>query len=217
MDSDTPVPRQASDSSDLVLLRHDCLRRTAPAVQHEVNNAMMVLASNLEMLGRSVPEGPPRRQLERAIASMRKLDVTVRAYLDAARREAEDEAVLAPSEALGQALPLLRVALGGRFGFDLAAAEPDPLPAARLDRGRLDLALLRLVQDAVPRMAVGARITARGMARPESGEVALVLDLPPGAEPGPEAAALLHDAAAATGGRLEGDAARVTLIWPAAR
>ncbi|WP_270939361.1 histidine kinase dimerization/phospho-acceptor domain-containing protein, partial [Falsiroseomonas oryzae] len=132
--------------SDLVLLRHDRLRRTAPAVQHEVNNALMVLASNLELLGRSAAEGAPRRQLDRAMEAMRRLDQTVRGFLDAARREAEDPAAVSPAAAVAQVLPLLRVALGGRFGFELEPA--DGVWTARLDRGRLDLALLSLARDA---------------------------------------------------------------------
>ncbi|PWS37982.1 hypothetical protein DFH01_01315 [Falsiroseomonas bella] len=214
MDDETrAAPRQGND---LVPLRHDSLRRAAPAVQHEVNNAMMVLASNLEMLGRSAAEGAPRRQLDRALEAARRLDATVRGYLDAARREAEEPALASPTAVLQQALPLLRVALGGRYGFDVEAEGGESLPAIRLDRARLDLALLRLVQHAARVMPAGSRIAARGERRAGTEEVALVLRLPPGAEPAGEVAALLAEAAGATGGRLERAPGGIALVWPRA-
>ncbi len=209
--SDPAVPRPF-DGSDLARLRHDGLRATAPAVQHEINNALMVLASNLELLGRTAAEGAPRRQLERATEAMRRLEHTVRGFLDAARRPAEDPAAVAPGLAAQQALPLLRVALGGRFGIDLEPAE-GIWPAA-LDRARLDLALLMLVRDAAGRMAPGARIGLRAANLPPD-EVALHLVLPPGAEPTGDTARLLAEAAA--GGRMERGADGLVLVWPRAR
>ena len=206
MDSD-----QAARNAELDRLRQDALRHIAPAIQHEVNNVLMVLASNLELLGRSALEGAPRRQLDRATEAMRRLDQAMRGFLDAARRSAGEPAAVAPSLAMAQALPLLRVALGARFGFELEPAE-GIWPAA-LDRARLDLALLALVRDAASRMAPGARITARAENRPP-GSVALLLHLPEGARPEGEAAHLLAEAAA--GGRLEATAEGLTLIWPRA-
>jgi signal transduction histidine kinase len=202
-------------AEELVRLRHEALRQTAPAVQHEVNNALMVLTSNLELLGRTATEGPPRRQLDRALEALRRLDLTVRGYLDAARRSAEDPQPASPAAAVRQALPLLRVVLGARFGFDLDPAEKDALPPAALDRGRLDLALVSLARQASGRMEPGARIQARAEAR--GAEVALSLVLPPGAAPEGEAARLLAEAAAAGGGRLERRADGLDLVWPVAR
>lgn len=210
MDTD-PAQTEPDAGDALALLRHDRLRRTAPAVQHEVNNALMVLASNLELLGRSAAEGPPQRQLARATEAMRRLDETVRGFLDAARREVRDPARVPPGLAVKQALPLLRVALGARFGFDHDPAEG--VWEAELDRARLDLALLSLVRDAATRMAPGARIGARAENRPP-GEVALVLALPPGAEPAGETAGLLAEAASATGGRIERAESGLVLVWP---
>lgn len=209
-------PRSAMlPGSELIRLRHDRLRRTAPAVQHEVNNALMVLGSNLELLGRAVPDGAPRRQLDRALEAVRRLEATVRGFLDAARRDAEDAAVVAPDLALRQVLPLLRVALGARFGIEVEAEAEAAAAAAHLDRARLDLALLSLVRDAATRMQPGARIVGRAEIRDT--EVALRLILPPGAAPEGETAMLLDEAAAATGGRMEQDAEGVTLAWPRAR
>jgi len=202
---------QAARNAELDRLRQDALRHIAPAIQHEVNNALMVLASNLELLGRSALEGAPRRQLDRATEAMRRLDQAVRGFLDAARRSAGEPAAVAPSLAVAQALPLLRVAFGARFGFDLEPSE-GIWPAA-LDRARLDLALLALVRDAAARMAPGARITARAENRPPS-SVALLLHLPEGARPQGEAAQLLAEAAA--GGRIESTAEGLALIWPRA-
>jgi signal transduction histidine kinase len=213
LDDDTRAG--AVQGADLAWLRHDSLRRAAPAVQHEVNNAMMVLASNLEMLGRAVPEGAPRRQLDRAQEAVRRLDATMRGFLDAARRDAEEPDLACPIAALDQALPLLRVVLGARHGLDREAPGM-PLPAVRLDRARLDLALLRLVQHAAQAMPSGSRIAARGEHRAGTDEVALVLRLPPGTEPAGEVADLLADAAAATGGRLERGPGALALVWPRA-
>lgn len=207
-----PAGARHLDGAALVRLRHEGLRATAPAVQHEVNNALMVLASNLELLGRSAAEGAPRRQLERATEAMRRLEHTVRGFLDAARRSAEEPAAVAPSLAAAQALPLLRVALGARFGIDLAPAE-GIWPAA-LDRARLDLALLMLVRDAAGRMAAGARIGIVAANRVPD-EVVLKLVLPAGAEPAGETARLLAEAAA--GGRIERTEDGLALVWPRAK
>ncbi|WP_270939100.1 hypothetical protein, partial [Falsiroseomonas oryzae] len=102
----------------------------------------------------------------------------------------------------------------GRFGFELEPA--DGVWTARLDRGRLDLALLSLARDAAARMAPGTRIAARAENRPETGEVALWLTLPAGAAPEGETARLVTEAAAATGGRLESTPDGLALVWPRA-
>ncbi len=197
---------------ELLAIRHDRLRRSAPAVQHEINNALMVLTSNLELLARSVAEGAPRRQLDRAQQAARRLDEMMRAYLDAARREASEVAVIPPAAALRQLAPLLRVLLGARNGFDIA---PEPSMAeAALDRARLDLALLSLARDAAGRMAQGARIVAWVEVPAGTAEVVLGLTLPSGAEPHAETARLLVAAATATGGRLERTADGIGLVWP---
>ncbi len=209
MGTDPNTPRPLAGDS-LTLLRHDRLRRTAPAVQHEVNNALMVLASNLELLGRIATEGAPRRQLDRALEAARRLDETVRGYLDTARRASEDQASVVPTAAVKQVAPLLRVALGARFNFDLDTGQD--IAPAMLDRARLDLALLSMVRDAAAVMAPGARIVARAENR--GAEVALLLDLPEGVVPQGETAQLLHAAATATGGRLERGPGQVVLIWP---
>lgn len=206
MHSDRSAPQSLAEA-ELARLRHEELRRAAPIVQHEVNNALMVLASNLELLGRSAAEGAPRRQLDRAMEATRRLDQAMRGFLDAARREAAEPAGMPPHLALQPALPLLRVVLGARFGFELEAAEG--VWRAALDRALLDLALLALVRDAAGRMTPGARIVARVENLPPA-EVALRLSLPPGAEPEGETARLLD----AAGGRLEWAADGLALVWP---
>lgn len=196
---------------DLTAQRHERLRRTAPAVQHEINNAMMVLASNLELLGKSVGDGAPRRQLDRALEATRRLDETMRGFLDAARRPLVEEAAASPGQALRQALPLLRVALGARHGIDAMVAEGTG--TVRLDRARFDLALLALVQDVQGQMPMGTRI---GMAVAQAGaETTLAITLPEGVAPSPAAQALLAEAAAATGGRLDAaPGSGPVLAWP---
>jgi signal transduction histidine kinase len=194
---------------DLTAQRHDRLRRVAPAVQHEINNAMMVLASNLELLGRSVGDGAPRRQLDRALEATRRLDEAMRGFLDAARRPVTEEAAASPAQALRQVLPVLRVALGARHGIDVTV--PEGIWNARLDRARLDMALLALVQDAQGQMQPGARV---GIALANAGtEVTLAVALPEGVAPSAAAQALLAEAATATGGRID---AGPVLAWPKA-
>jgi signal transduction histidine kinase len=156
--------------------RQDRLRSLAPAVQHEINNAMMVLASNLDLLARSVTEGAPQRQLDRAVQAGRRLEETIRGFLDAARREVVDEARAAPALALRQMLPLLRVALGARLGAELTA--PDSLTEVRMDRAALELGLLTLAQEAAGRLPPGTKLI---LALHESpGEMTLALTLPGG-------------------------------------
>lgn len=205
MDEETIAER------DPAAARHERLRLTAPAVQHEINNAMMVLTSNLELLGRSVAEGAPRRQLDRAVEATRRIETMIRGYLDAVRRPAKEVGVSSPAVAVMTALPLLRVALGARYGVDATLAEP--AWEARLDRAALDLALLALARDAAGRMAPGTRIGLRVENWDAAGEVALAIDMPAEAEPSVEVARLLAAAARATGGRLEPGP---LLVWPRA-
>jgi signal transduction histidine kinase len=211
--SDHADPVPPADAG-LIRLRHEKLRRVAPAVQHEVNNALMVLASNLELLGRTAVEGAPRRQLDRSLEAMRRLDATIRGYLDVARREAEDRAAVPPPVAVAQVLPLLRVVLGSRHGFDLEPAEG--IRPVLLDRARLDLALLSLARDTARGIKPGSRIVARAENRDAAGEVALLLTLPEDAVPEGETAGLLAAAASVTGGRLEAVDGGFALIWPRA-
>jgi hypothetical protein len=143
---------------------------------------------------------------------MRRLDATMRGYLDVARREAEDRAAVPPPVAVAQALPLLRVVLGGRHGFDLEPAEG--IRPVLLDRARLDLALLGLARDTARGMKPGSRIVARAENRDATGEVALLLVMPEGAVPEGETAELLADAATRTGGRVEAIDGGMALIWP---
>jgi len=194
----------------LARLRQEHLRQTAPAVQHEVNNALMVLTSNLDLLARFAAEGAPRRQLDRAQEALRRLDETIRSFLDAARRPVEEPATVPLAEALAQLAPLLRAVLGARQGLDLEAAEG--MPPVALDRARLELALLVLAREAAGRMAQGARIRAR--VEPRDGEVALRLTLPEGAMPDGEAARLVMEAA--RGGRVEAAEGGLALVWPVA-
>ncbi|WP_203071545.1 HAMP domain-containing histidine kinase [Falsiroseomonas ponticola] len=192
-------------AEDLTAQRHDRLRRIAPAVQHDINNAMMVLASNLELLGRSVADGAPRRQLDRCIEASKRLDATMRGFLDAARRPVEEPTRASLAQALRQVLPLLAVAAGARHGVDLTLAEG--VPEVALDRARLDLALLALVQDAVPGLPQGARIGLAVEKRAEA--VSLAVTLPEGVAPSDRAMDLLAEAA--RGGVLE---AGPVLTWP---
>jgi signal transduction histidine kinase len=204
------VTEQTAPDTALARLRQEHLRQAAPAVQHEVNNALMVLTSNLDLLGRLAPEGKPRRQLDRAQEALQRLDETVRSFLDAARRPVEEPGPASVAEVVAQVAPLLRVVLGARHGFDLEAAEG--LPPVTLDRARLDLALLVLAREAAGRMAQGARIKARVEPRP--GEVALRLVLPEGARPDGEAARLILEAG--RGGRVEAAEGGLALVWPVA-
>jgi signal transduction histidine kinase len=157
----------------------DRLRRAAPAVQHEVNNAMMVLAANLDLLSRSVAEGAPTRQLDRAVQASRRLEETIRGYLDAARRPVADPTLVSLVQVVRQSLPLLRVALGARHGAELTT--PEKLTPVSLDRAALEVALLAVAQDAVGRMPNGTRLGVT--LREDEAEVELELTLPEGVGP----------------------------------
>lgn len=182
---------------ELITRRLDALRATAPATQHEVNNLVMVLASNLEMLARHVPEGAARRQLDRATEAARRLDEVTRGFLDAARRPPADVARVGLTEVLCPALALLRVALGPRHELD--ANLPLGLPAVLVDRARLELALLAVMRE-VARLPPGTRI---GLDLAQDGpDVVLDLALPPGAALSAGCLGTLAEAGAATGGSL---------------
>lgn len=174
-DDPTLPPSQAANP---VAARHDRLRRLAPAVQHEINNAMMVLTANLDLLARSVgdADGAPRRQLDRAVQASRRLDESMRGFLDCARREVAEPVRLSPATVLHQLLPLLRLALGARPGAEVTA--PEHPVAVRLDRAALEMALLAVAQDAAGRIPPGSRLLAE--VREREAEVELALTQPQG-------------------------------------
>jgi signal transduction histidine kinase len=189
---------------DVAGQRLDRLRRAAPAVQHEVNNAMMVLAANLDLLSRTIAEGAPQRQLDRAVQASRRLEETIRGYLDAARRDVADPSLVSLVQVVRQSLPLLRVALGARHGAELTA--PEKLTPVSLDRAALEVALLAVAQDAVGRMPNGTRLGIE--LREEAEEVELELTLPEGV--GPVALAQLE----ACCGRFRAFGNGCLLAWP---
>ena len=206
--ADDPNPFPASDARHPALERQDRLRRVAPAVQHEINNAMMVLAANLDLLARSVgtADAPPQRQLERAVQASRRLEEVMRGFLDCARREAAEMAPLSPATVLRQMLPLLKVALGARLGVEMTA--PDRLLAVPLDRAALEMALLAVAQEGVTRMPQGSQMLAE--VRETAAGVELALTLPTGVGEAP--LALLRGCCAWLETRADG----CVLGWPKA-
>lgn len=193
-------PSPSADAAQAGLERLDRLRRVAPALQHDINNAMMVLAANLDLLARHAgePGSAGRRQLDRAVQASRRMDEAMRGFLDYARREAAEPVEISPATVLQQVLPLLRVALGARLGAEMTA--PERVAAVRLDRAALELALLAVAQDAAGRMPQGSRL--RAEVREMASEVELELTLPQG--PGTAPLALLRGCCARLELRPEG-------------
>lgn len=205
----------ADETRERRAARMDTLAAVAPAVQHDVNNAMMVLASNIELLTRAVPaEGPPRRQLDRIGDAARRVDQAVRAMLSVVRRAAEDADTVPPDAPLRALEPLLRIVLGARIGLDVAVAEGGVWPV-RLDRARLDVALVALARDLMGRMAPGSKVEIALRNREEAGEVELRVALPAGTAPPAEPVREALRAAAPSVAEEEGGAL-VSLRWPRA-
>ncbi len=208
-----PVDRDPAERTRRAA-RMDTLAVVAPTVQHEVNNALMVLNSNLDLLGRSAAEGPARRQLERALEAAKRLDRTMRGYLDVARRPAADLVTLPLAQVLAQIEPLLRVALGARLKLDIEV--PEGLPAVAVDRARLDVALLAIARDAAARhAAAGGRVAIE--LRKDGAAVVLLLRVPEGVQPSPAMLGLFGEAVEPSAGRLSvaEDGAVLTLVFPA--
>lgn len=179
--------------------RMDTLAVVAPTVQHEVNNALMVLNSNLDLLGRSAVEGPMRRQLDRATEAAKRLDRTMRGFLDVARRPSADMVTQPLPQVLAQIDPLLRVALGARIKLEVEA--PEGLPSVPVDRARLDVALLAMARDTAQRhTTAGGRVLVE--LRREGAGITLVLRLPEGARASPYLLGLFGEVAEASSGRL---------------
>jgi len=196
---------QPADASQVGLERLDRLRRVAPALQHDINNAMMVLAANLDLLARHAgePGSAGQRQLDRAVQASRRIEEAMRGFLDYARRGVAEPVEVSPAAVLRQALPLLRVALGARLGAEMTA--PERVAAVRMDRAALEMALLAVAQDAAGRIPPGSRILAE--VREVAAEVELELTLPQG--PGAAPLALLR----ACCGRLELRPDGCVLAW----
>jgi hypothetical protein len=168
--------------------RLETLASVAPAVQHDLNNAQMVLASNIELLARAVPaEGPPRRQLDRVAEAARRIETASRALIAMLRRPAADQEQASPEAALRALEPLLRIVLGARVGFSLQIEANTA--AVAIDRGRLDVALVELARAlhaAPPAPGAALELSLRGTAEGLVLEGSVPGGLPEGLE-GPRA------------------------------
>ncbi len=149
------------------------LHRAAGMLRHDANNAMMVLASNLELLARTAATEAARRQVRRAEEAAARLDALLRATLGMLGREPGVEA-LAPHLVVREMLPVLRAVLGSRTPVELEGEAP-PVP---LDCAALEGALLRLALAAAGQADPGAalRLVVSGV----SGEAVLVATPPAG-------------------------------------
>jgi hypothetical protein len=187
--------------------RLETLAAISPAVQHDLNNALMVLASNIELLGRAVPaEGPPRRQLDRVSEAARRVEVASRALIAMLRRPAVDAETASPEAALRALDPLLRIVLGARVGFALEI-EPN-MPPVAFDRARLDMGLVELARALHAKPVPGAKL-ALTLRATEGGGVELDGACPGGMPEAEMARALLQAAAPSFEARADG----FTLRW----
>lgn len=104
---------------DALAHRLATLRAAAPAIQHDANNAIMVLTANLEMLSRTATTDAARRQAGRALDATQRLDATLRAFLALMRAPSAERSIEAPAETIPGVLPLLRAVLGSRTPVEM--------------------------------------------------------------------------------------------------
>jgi C4-dicarboxylate-specific signal transduction histidine kinase len=161
-----------ADAARLAALRH-----AAPAVQHDANNAMMVLAANLDMLGRGARGTPAERPLARAEEASRRLEETLRSFLDLARRPPQDIAETTLRDALEALLPLLRAVLGSRTPLLLDAPDAAAGSVVLLDRAALDLGLLAVARAVAGAAPAGAPL--RLAIAATASEATLLVEVPP--------------------------------------
>jgi hypothetical protein len=193
------------------LARFETLCRAAPSVQHEANNALMVLSSNLELLALGAASEAARRQVGRCEEAQRRLDETLRAFLALLRRAPAGPEPLSLPLVVDEVLLVLRAVLGARMPVACLAA-PDMRPA-RCDRALLEAALLALAQGLAGKgeAARPLRLTLASV----DGEARLTIDLPQGLAVPAAALPLLEAATLGVGGRIESGAA-LLLAWPEA-
>jgi hypothetical protein len=150
------------------------LHRAAGKLRHDANNAMMVLASNLELLARTAATDAARRQVGRAEEAATRLDALLRATLGMLGRAPGAEAQ-APLPLLREVLPVLRAVLGTRTPVELEGEAPPAL----IDRAVAEAALLRLALAVAGQGEAGAAL--RLVLSREAGEAVLVATPPAGA------------------------------------
>lgn len=119
----------------------------ASTVAHDFANVLGIVATNLEVLRRTLPqEGIPAGALERARRAIDNGTAMTRQLLSFSRRRELQVAATDLNEVVAGALPLLQQAAGDRIRVrtELGPA----LPACKADRGQLETALINLVVNA---------------------------------------------------------------------
>lgn len=161
---------------DALATRLTTLRAAAPSVQHEANNALMVLTANLEMLARGAQTDAARRQASRALEAAHRLDATLRAYLSLMRQPVGEAASAPPTTTIPAILPLLRAVLGSRTPVEVRMEGGDtPVPH---DAAAIQTALLALALGAAGKGEAGAPLSVTLRPTPEG--MALEVQQPPG-------------------------------------
>ncbi|MCK8784614.1 hypothetical protein M0638_09490 [Roseomonas sp. NAR14] len=206
------MTRPASQEAEPHAARMRLVASLAPPVQHGLNNLLMVVYANLDALGRSIPEGTSRRQLERIEMAARRLESLTRAILSVSRRGVPDMVSMAPDGVLNGLSPLLELTLSTRL--ELATS---PCPPVRLDRAALEYALLTLAQEAAARLPRQGRLSLVLRNLPEEHAVELCvteLGQPDEGEAAPRAPSVV---AALRALALEGDGSLTVEDGPAGR
>ena len=136
----------------------ESLGQLTGGVAHDFNNLLMAVLGNLELLQKMLADNPrAKRLIEGAIqGAERGASLTKRMLAFARRQELKPETVDVP-ELVGSMVEMLRRSLGPtiRIVTDFAGE----IPATRVDRNQLELALLNLALNARDAMPQGGELT----------------------------------------------------------
>lgn len=172
--ADAVAEARQAEASLFEARKHEAIGRLTGGVAHDFNNLLQTISVGIQVVQRSVPDGPPSRALQAALAACTRAADLVRQMLAFGRAQPLRPQPVDLADMLLRSRELTGKAVGERI--ELAADIQPGLPAVLADPTQLELALLNLVFNARDAMAGGGKIIVR--ARTAAGAEAGLDDAP---------------------------------------
>lgn len=142
--------------------KHEAIGRLTGGLAHDFNNLLQTISMGLQVLDRSVAEGPQRRMVQAGLRACAKAADLVRQMLTFGRAQPLQARAVDLKDFVLSSRDLISKALGERVRLT-ATIEPG-LPPVLADPTQLELALLNLVFNARDAMTQGGNVVLAGRA-----------------------------------------------------
>ena len=155
---DDVTERRATEEQLRQATKMEAVGQLTGGLAHDFNNLLSIVIGNLDLLESAVRDDPDaREQVETALSASLKGAEMTRQLLAFSRRQPLSTGAVGVNDLVRGMEPLLRQTAGETVSLVLHLQED--MPAARVDRGQLESALLNLGINARDAMREGGRLT----------------------------------------------------------